>query len=79
MTNDNTTTQPKDMTITIGTQWRTRGKHPRRCTVIDILKTYNHEGTLVKTEYLSTHQFMGQPLQRVDVATSIKMGWLETA
>lgn len=59
----------------IGTQYRTRGKRKDLCTVIDILKTYNSKGELVKTRYVSTHDFMGQTVTSYDVvATTIAMG-----
>ncbi len=62
-------------TYPIGTQYKTRGKHPRLCTVIDILKTYNYSGDLVSIRYVSTHDLLGQSvLDRDVVATTIAMG-----
>lgn len=59
----------------IGTQFKTRGKHPRLCTVIDILKTYNSKGEHVQTRYVATHELMGQTLIDRDVVrTTIAMG-----
>lgn len=51
----------------IGTQFRTRGKAPRLCTVVDVLKTYNAAGELVRLCYVATHEFMGQTLTDSDV------------
>jgi hypothetical protein len=64
--------QPK---FNIGHQFKTRGKHPRLCTVIDILRTYNAKGDLVKTRYVATHEFMGQTVTDSDICeTTIAMG-----
>jgi hypothetical protein len=64
--------QPK---FNIGHQFKTRGKHPRLCTVVDILRTYNAKGDLVKTRYVATHEFMGQTVTDGDVCeTTIAMG-----
>ena len=63
------------MEYPIGTQFKTRGKAPRLCTVTDILKTYNSAGELVKTRYVAQHDFMGQKVNDYDVvATTIAMG-----
>lgn len=60
----------------IGTQFTTRGKHPRKCTVVDILKTYNAAGELVKVAYVATHEFAGQIVTDRDVcATTIARGF----
>lgn len=59
----------------IGTQFKTRGKHPRLCTVTDILKTYNSAEELVSIRYVATHEFMGQTVTDRDVVeTTIAMG-----
>lgn len=58
----------------IGTQFKSRGKFPRTCTVIDILKTYNHAGELVEIQYVATHDFMGQSIKDKYVETSIALG-----
>jgi hypothetical protein len=39
----------------IGQQFMSPGKHPRLCTVTDILRTYNAEGSLIHTRYEATH------------------------
>lgn len=63
------------MEYAIGTQFKTRGKAPRLCTVTDILKTYNSAGELVKTRYVAQHDFMGQKVNDYDVVTTtIAMG-----
>lgn len=51
----------------IGTKFKTAGKHPRLCTVIDILKTYNSMGDLVSIRYVATHDFSGQMVTDRDV------------
>ena len=63
------------MDIEIGTKYSTRGKAPRECEVVDIWKTYNSKGELVKTRYVATHKFMGQVVTDYDVVkTTIQMG-----
>jgi hypothetical protein len=43
--------------------------------VTDILTTYNSKNELVKTRYVSTHEFMGQTVTEYDVpASAISMG-----
>lgn len=59
----------------IGTQFKTRGKHPRLCTVTDIHKTYDHAGALVKTTYVATHSFGSQTITTRDIChATISMG-----
>lgn len=59
----------------IGTQFKTRGKHPRLCTVVDVLRTYNSADELVRVRYVATHEFMGQTIKDIDVvATTIALG-----
>jgi hypothetical protein len=63
------------MEYPIGTKYKTRGKAPRLCEVVDILKTYNSKGELVKTRYVATHSFMGQTVTDYDVVkTTIAIG-----
>jgi hypothetical protein len=64
-------------TYNIGTQYLSAGKHPRLCTVTDILKTYNAAGELVRVRYQSTHELVGQLVTDHDVcATTIARGKL---
>lgn len=59
----------------IGQTYMTRGKVKRLCTVVDIHKTYNAAGELVKIRYVSTHEFMGQTVTEHDVVgVTIQMG-----
>lgn len=59
----------------IGTRFKTGGKHPRLCTVTDILKTYNSKGELVRVRYVATHDFLGQSVADNDVcAVTIARG-----
>jgi hypothetical protein len=59
----------------IGTQYVTRHKHPRHCTVVDILTTYNSKGECVRIRYVATHEFIGQTVTEYDVTdTTIAMG-----
>ena len=59
----------------IGTQYQTRDKHPKTCTVLDILKTTNADGDVVKVRYVSQHLFAGQQILDRDVCdTTIARG-----
>lgn len=51
----------------IGTKYKTSGKHPKLCTVVDVLRTYNSAGDLVKLRYVSEHEFLGQTVTDYDV------------
>ena len=65
----------KEAKFKIGTTYKTRGKAPRLCTIIDILKTYNNAGELVSIRYVSTHTFLGQTVTNNDVVeTTVVMG-----
>jgi hypothetical protein len=65
--------------IQIGTKYQTRDKRKVICTVIDIYKTYNSKGELVKTNYVAEHIVMGQKvIERDVVKTTIVMGLLST-
>jgi hypothetical protein len=64
----------------IGTRFKTRGKHPRICTVTDILRTYNSKGELVAIRYVAEHEFCGQVVTERDVCeTTVAMGRIELA
>jgi len=59
----------------IGVVYKTRHKKPRICTVVDKLETYNSKGELVKTRYVSEHEFLGQIVTDYDVVpTTILRG-----
>jgi len=45
------------------------GKHKKECTIVDIYKTYNNAGELVKTSYVSEHEFLGQKIKDFDVCS----------
>ena len=66
--------------IALGTQFiRSRGKQKnnRVETVVDILKTYNNAGELVRTRYAASHDFLGQTIIDTDiVSTTILKGAL---
>lgn len=62
----------------IGTKFTTRHKIPKLCTVVDILKTYNNAGELVKIRYVASHEIAGQTILDKDVVdTTIAMGIIE--
>lgn len=61
----------------IGQKFKTRGKHPRVCTVIDIHRTYNARQQLIRVRYVATHEFLGQTVTDCDVPqTTIDMGYI---
>jgi hypothetical protein len=62
----------------IGTQYLTRGKHPRLCTVTDVISSYNSKGDLVHIRYHATHELGGQVITDRDVLhITISMGQRE--
>ena len=62
----------------IGTMFKTRHKHPRVCTVIDIYRTYNSKDEMVSFSYVSSHEFLGQAVLDRDVPEStIAMGLIK--
>jgi len=64
--------------VKIGTKYKTRGKHPRTCTVVDILKTYNSKKDLIKIRFVSEHEFCGQKVTNNDVVLpTILMGLID--
>jgi len=65
------TQEPK---YSIGQQYKTRGRYPRQCTIVDILRTYNSVGELVQIRYVVEHEFMGQTVRDASVCeTTIAM------
>jgi hypothetical protein len=62
----------------IGQQFTTRGS-PRLYTVVDILRTYNEAGDLVRTRYLAEYEFMGQTVTEEVLGVTIAVGLVERA
>jgi hypothetical protein len=60
--------------LKIGVKFLSGGKNKRICTVIDILKTYNHKKELVKTTYIEQHDFLGQTIKSEVVGVSVQRG-----
>lgn len=70
--------QAKEPRFPIGTKFCTRGKHSQVCTIVDILRTYNSSGELVKVRYVATHTLMGQTVTDCDVTeTAVAMGQMK--
>lgn len=68
----------KTLNYAKGTKFKTRHKQPRLCTVVDVLKTYNSAGELVKMRYVATHDFMCQTITDSDVVeATITMGLIK--
>ena len=66
------------MDIPIGTQYMTRGKVKRLCTVIDKHTTTNLKGEIVRECYVSSHDFCRQKVIDCEVSPSaIKIGAIE--
>lgn len=62
----------------IGQKYKTMGKHPRICTIVDIHKTYNVKNEMVKLRYVSQHEFCGQIITDYDVVeATITRGLIE--
>lgn len=65
----------KQPRFNIGQRFKTRHRHPRECTVIDIWRTYDSAGELVKIRYVAVHECLGQVVTDHDVTeTTIAMG-----
>lgn len=65
-------TNPDDL---IGVVFKTRGKAPRTCKVVDVLRTYNSKNELVKVRFVATHDFCGQSITDSDICkATIDMG-----
>lgn len=63
------------MKYPIGTKFKTRGKAPRECVVVDYLTTTNMQGDIVKQRYVAQHTFLGQTVADYDVVeTTIARG-----
>ena len=63
----------------IGTKYKSRGKHPRTCTVVDQLTTTNSKGEIVNIRYVSQHEFVGQIVTDSNVCdTTIARGIINT-
>ena len=61
----------------IGTQYSTREKHAKVCTITEQLTTTNSKGEIVAIRYLSSHEFCGQQVTNSDVLdTTIARGLL---
>lgn len=56
-----------DARFAIGTKFKPVGRNSQLCTVIDILRTYNSAGELVKVRYVAEHEFCGQMVRDSDV------------
>ena len=66
------------MTYPVGTKFKTRGKHPKVCTVIDFHTVTNLAGDIVDEYYISSHEFLGQTVIDHNVRlTTIVMGLIE--
>lgn len=71
--------EPMASRFPIGQQFYTRGKHPKLCTVVDILRTYNAASELVRVRYAAAHDTMGQVVTDYDVCeTTIAMGAVQS-
>ena len=59
----------------IGTRFTPIGKNRAEHTVVDIHRTFNSRGELVKLFYVSTHLFCGQQVTAYEIpATTIARG-----
>ena len=56
-----------------------RGKKIQERAIVDIYKTFNNAGELVKTRYVTQHTFLGQPVTDYDVCeTTIAIALAES-
>jgi hypothetical protein len=63
----------------IGTEFMSRGKHPRKCTVIDYRTTTDSRGEVVRISYVASHEFLGIPVVEEVTEMRVAMGLLQTA
>ncbi|WP_306049215.1 hypothetical protein [Oceaniradius stylonematis] len=63
----------------VGTAFKTRGKHPRLCTVTDYHVTRNLAGEIVKAEYVATFELIGQKVKGLYPRTTVAMGVVQKA
>ena len=61
----------------VGTEFKTRGKHPPLCTVVDYLETRNLAGKLVRREYVEEHEFCGQTVRSTVPEATVAMGLVQ--
>jgi RNase P protein component len=60
--------QAREPRFEIGTEYKHYSKrHNNQMQIIDILKTFNSKGELVRINYVVEHEFMGQKVTRNDV------------
>lgn len=57
----------KEPRFKVGQRFKTSGKYPRVCTIVDIFRTVNLAGECVKLRYVATHEFCGQTVTDHDV------------
>lgn len=63
------------MDIKVGTKFKTRGKHPKEVTIVDIHTTTSFlSGEVVKVVYVGVHNFMGQQIFGEYPKSSVIMG-----
>jgi hypothetical protein len=63
------------MKYPIGTKYKTAGKHPRICTVVDFIRLVNSKDEIVGWHYVSSHEFCGQTVKEYNVPeASVAMG-----
>ena len=64
--------------IKIGTMFNVKESKKGICqyTVIDILKTYNHNNELVKTSYKAEKDFLSQKISNEFCAVTIQRGYI---
>jgi hypothetical protein len=62
----------------VGTKFKTRGKAPKVGEVVDIYYTYNQMGELVKIQYVTVTETMGQPVYNYETPeATIARGLIE--
>jgi hypothetical protein len=51
----------------IGTKYRTDGRHWRECEIVEILTTRTSSGDITRISYVCEHEFLGQIVREWDV------------
>lgn len=63
----------------VGTKFILRGACRRLCTVVDVFKTYNSKGKMVKIQYVASYESRNMDTPKVWVvpAITVALGYLE--
>lgn len=68
------------MRFPVGTLYKSSGKYPRVCKVVDYHITKNMKGEIVRERYVTEHEFLGKSIKEFDITeTEIARGVVRLA